>query len=102
MVTQEIIAAKSAKVQQVVVELLQIVSQAVDQQTAAHEVEQAVLKKVLAVGRATMQLFFDHLGVGDVGETCCLEDGRLLKRLEELRSRSYQTVFGTFELTRGV
>ena len=102
MMTQEIIAAKSAKVQETVAELLQIVSQAVDEQLPAHVVEQSLLKKVLAVGRAAMQLLFDQLGVGDVGETCRLEDGRVLKRLEELRNRSYQTVFGTFELKRYV
>jgi len=102
MMTQEIIAAKSAKVQEAVAELLQIVSQAVDQTTAAHVVEESVLKTVLSVGKAAMQLFFDHLGVGDVGETCPLEDGRTLNRLEETRSRDYQTVFGPFELVRYV
>jgi len=102
MMTQEIIAAKTAKVQESVAELLLIVSQAVDEQTPAHVVEQSVLKTVLSIGRATMELLFDQLGVGDVGETCRLEDGRILKRSEELKSRSYQTVFGTFELERYV
>ena len=102
MMTQEIIAAKSAKLHAVVAELLQIVGQAVDQQLPAHEVERSVLKTALSVGRAAMEMFFDHLGVGDVGETCRLDDGRVLKRLENTRCRSYQTVFGTFELARYV
>lgn len=102
MMTQEIIAAKSAKVQAAVGELLQIVAQAVDQHLPAHVVERSVLKTALSVGRAAMELFFDHLGVGDVGESCRLLDGRILKRLEEMRNRSYQTVFGTFELQRYV
>lgn len=102
MMTQEIIAAKSVKVQAAVAELVQLVAQAIDQQLPAHVVEQSVLKTVLSAGRATMQLLFDQLGVGDVGETCRCDDGRILKRLEETRGRSYQTVFGTFELQRYV
>jgi len=102
MMTQEIIAAKSSKLQSVFVELQRIVARAVDEKIPAHEVEQLVLKEVLAAGRATMQLLFDHLGVGDVGETCRLEDGRVLKRLEGAKKRAYQSVFGHFELERYV
>lgn len=102
MMTQEIIAAKSAKLQGVVCELLGIVARAVDERIPAHVVEQLVLKEVLAAGRAAMQLLFDQLGVGDVGETCRLEDGRVLKRLEGTKKRAYQSVFGHFELERYV
>lgn len=102
MMTEEIIAAKSGKVQAAVAQLLQIVTKGIDERLPAHVVEQSLLKAVLAAGRAAMQLLFDHLGVGDVGETCRLDDGRILKRLEETKSRDYQTVFGDFELKRFV
>lgn len=100
MMTQEIIAAKSAKLMERVQELIQIVSEAIDHDIPAHKVEASVLSTVLSIGHDTLQMLFDHLGAGDVGETCVLNDGRILKRLEELKSRSYQTVFGTFELER--
>ena len=102
MMTEEIIAAKSGKVQAAAAELLQIVRQAIDERLPAHVVEQSLSKAALAVGRAALQLFFDHLGAGDVGPTCRLEDGRVLKRLPDLRNRPYQTVFGAFELQRYV
>jgi hypothetical protein len=100
MMTQDIVAAKSAKLMKRMLELLEIVSGAIDHHIPAHEVEVSVLSTVLSIGHDTMQLLFDQLGAGDVGETCLLNDGRILKRLEELKSRSYQTVFGTFELER--
>jgi hypothetical protein len=102
MMTEEIIAAKSEKIQAAVSELMQIVVQAVEERLPAHAVEQSLLKAALAAGRAAMEVFFEYLGVGDVGETCTLEDGRVLKRLENTRNRSYQTVFGAFELARYV
>lgn len=102
MMTEEIIAAKSGKVQAAAAALLQIVAQAVDERLPAHVVEQSLLKAALAIGRAALEVFFDHLGAGDVGETCPLEDGRVLQRLPDTRSRAYQTVFGVFELRRYV
>ena len=102
MMTEEIIAAKSEKVQATVAQLVQIVTRAIDERLPAHVVEQSLLKAALAAGRAAMELFFGHLGVGDVGETCTLEDGRVLKRLENTKKRTYQTVFGAFELQRYV
>jgi hypothetical protein len=102
MMTEEIIAAKSGKVHAAVAKLLQIVANGVEERLPAHVVEQSLLKAALAAGRAALQLLFDHLGAGDVGETCRLEDGRILKRLPDTRNRTYQTVFGAFELQRHV
>ena len=102
MMTQEIIAAKSEKVQVAVNTLLTIVARAIDDRLPAHVVEQSLLQAALAIGRAALEVLFDHLGTGDVGEACRLEDGRVLKRLADTRKRDYQTVFGVFELTRYV
>ena len=41
-------------------------------------------------------------GEGDAGEQVVLEDGRAVRRLEQLHRRPYQSVFGLFELERAV
>jgi hypothetical protein len=45
---------------------------------------------------------FHLVGSGDVGETTALPDGSEVRRLDELHSRVYQSVFGSFEVERTV
>jgi hypothetical protein len=66
----------------------------------AHEVEKAIWLQALAMSRTVLGTFFDQSGDGDVGETLEGPDGRTLRRLPKLRSRTYQSIFGPFELKR--
>lgn len=102
MMTQQIVISKTSKIQALVGKLLELVDQAVENQRPLHEVEKDVLSHVLDIGGEAIQLVFDKLGVGDVGETCQLPDGRTLQRSEEPKTREYQSVFGCFTLERYV
>lgn len=76
--------------------------QAVKNHTPVHEVERDTFGTLLRLGNCTLQLLFDLLGSGDVGPTVTLPEGRTLKRLQELHSRDYLSVFGEFQLDRTV
>ena len=67
---------------------------------AAHEVEEALWKRVLLLGREALGLFFDLQGQGDVGPELTLPDGRTARRLPEAHARPYRSVFGDFTLAR--
>lgn len=83
-------------------ELQSFVTSSAQQGVAAHEVEQGIWRQVLRLGRESLQMFFDRVGDGDLGETVKLEDGRRLRRLPGEHVRPYQSVFGPFELHRAV
>ncbi len=69
---------------------------------AVHEIEQGLWEHVLALGGQMMQMFFSSLGDGDEGEEVRMPDGRVLKRLVDLHTRPYLSIFGNFELQRAV
>lgn len=100
--TQDSLVAKSAQLQSHVNELLGIVGGAIDQQLPIHEVESKTLQVLLQMGRSTLQILFDELGSGDVGESVEVDEGRILKREQETHSREYTSIFGTFQLDRYV
>ena len=70
--------------------------------TPAHEVEEGIWRRVLALGREAMKEFFYRAGEGDLGEQTELPNGRKVRRLPKLHTRPYQSVFGPFELSRAV
>ncbi len=69
---------------------------------AAHEFEEDVWRKLLALGRETMSRFFQQVGDGDMGAQVDLPSGRTVRRLEQPHVRPYQSIFGSFELSRVV
>lgn len=69
---------------------------------AIHEVEEGIWRRVLQVGRDALGQFLQSQGSGDLGETLTMPEGRELKRLEELHTRGYQSIFGEFQLPRAV
>jgi hypothetical protein len=102
MIAQEQLVAKAQELYGEVDALVNLVRDAIEQGVPVHVVEKNVLARALVIGRRTLQLLFDALGTGDVGPTCELPDGRVLKRLEDLRTRPYQSIFYEFELERYV
>jgi hypothetical protein len=66
----------------------------------AHEVEQALWKRVLLLGREALGLFFELQGQGDVGPEITLPDGCTARRLPEAHDRPYRSAFGDFTLAR--
>jgi hypothetical protein len=100
--SKEAVAAKSGELHQHVDQLVELVGNAVEHRTPLHQVEENTLRVLLKMGRATLQILFDVLGTGDVGETVELPEGRTAKRLMETHSRDYVSVFGEFQLERHV
>ncbi|MFZ1642250.1 MAG: hypothetical protein WAV07_12645, partial [Candidatus Contendobacter sp.] len=54
------------------------------------------------MGHDLQAAYFVLAGDGDCGETLRLADGRVVKRLPELHSRPYQSIFGDFTVPRVV
>ena len=99
---QELIAAKSQELHQIVDELLTLVSDAVEQYTPIHEFESRALKVLLRGGHRSVQLLVDCLGNGDMGEEQQLPDGTTVKRSDEPQPRQYVSIFGKIDIQRYV
>lgn len=83
-------------------DLKSYVERAAQQGLSAHEVEADIWRRVLRLGHQALDLLFHLVGTGDVGETTALPDGREVRRLDGLHPRTYQSVFGAFEVERTV
>ncbi len=83
-------------------ELAAFVRKAATDATPAHDVERGIWRRILALGRHALELFFRTQGSGDLGEAVALPDARTLHRLPDTRARPYRSVFGDFTLRRTV
>jgi hypothetical protein len=83
-------------------ELRQWLAAAARAGTAEHVVEKHVFAKMLAMGAAVLQEFFDLVGQGDLGDTVTLQSGDVVKRSAAPASRPLVTVFGKFSIARFV
>ena len=83
-------------------ELEKFVRDAAREGLAAHDVELALFRRVMALGRSLLGAYFASQGSGDVGEHFVMPDGEILRRDPEPRDREYTTIFGSFTLTRAV
>jgi hypothetical protein len=101
MIPREMVTAK-AELESTVAQLSQFIEAAAQQATAAHVVEEALFRKLLALGRQLYGRFLALQGTGDVGERFTLPDGRQVRRLENTHQRLLQTIFGEFSLDRAV
>jgi hypothetical protein len=95
-------ADKAYDLQALVTELVDDVRHAAQQGLPAHQVEQALWTRVLAIGCQALGLFFRLQGTGDLGETLDLPEGQTVRRLEHTHARDYRSVFGDFTLHRTV
>ena len=83
-------------------ELTGLVEVAVRDGLPAHALERSLWHHLLQLGHDLQAAYFALAGDGDCGETLTLADGRVVKRLPELHSRPYQSIFGKFTLARVV
>jgi len=102
MIAQQLFAAKSRELHQIVDQIVALVSNAVDQQTPIHEVESKVFQTFLDGGRIALQLLVDCLGDGDVGAEHQLPDGTRLKRSPRPQPRPYLSIFGELNIQQYV
>lgn len=86
--------------------LVELMQHAADHQQPIHQVEEAVFRELLGMGRWMLQAFLDMAGTGDVGPTLTVADGsgaaaaRELPRLDQPRRRRYLSIFGAIEIER--
>jgi len=85
-------------------EVIDFLQQSYREHRPVHEVESGLWGWMLQLGRRLLGAFFGLYGDGDQGQVLVLVlgDGRQVRRLEEPQSRSYQSPFGAFDLTRVV
>jgi hypothetical protein len=95
-------ADKAHDMQSLVAELVDYVRQAAQEGLPAHQLEQALWTRALAIGCQALGLFFRLQGTGDRGETLDLPDGQTVRRLQQTHARDYRSVFGDFTLHRTV
>jgi hypothetical protein len=82
--------------------LEQWVAKSAEQGASAHEVERGLFDGLLRLGTMLFGAFLKLVGPGDLGETATLDDGRVVPRLPEQRTRRLLTVFGPFDISRWV
>ena len=79
---------------------------AAHQQQPIHQVEEAIFRDLLAMGRSLLQAFLVLSGDGDAGPTltvpgdCPSDPPRVWPRLEQTQSRPYLSIFGALTITR--
>jgi len=95
-------ALKMELQQNVVPQLLQLLTAARTEAQPVHEVERGLWDLALRMGRQALTAFFDAHSTGDLGESLTLPEGQEVQRLEALHSRRYVSIFGEFTLQRTV
>jgi hypothetical protein len=70
------------------------VRRAVQDGSSLDEVERGTFQRLLAVGHATIDLFLNAQGDGDLGETITSSGGDVLARSDKPIPRSLRTIFG--------
>jgi hypothetical protein len=93
-------ALKVELLQTLVPHVLDVLTRALREGTAVHQVEADLWDLALQLGRSSLAAFFTACGCGDLGEILTLPDGQQLRRLGDLHPRRYVSVFGAFRLER--
>jgi len=82
--------------------LLDFVTQASAEQQRLDQTERGLLSGLLELGGSLLTAFIAGAGNGDRGETTTAPDGSVQRRLPELHSRTYRSIFGSLSITRYV
>ena len=93
-------ALKAELLQALVPRVLDVLTRALGEGTAVHQVEADLWDLALQLGHRSLAAFFAACGSGDLGETLTLPDGQQLQRLGDLHPRRYVSIFGAFRLER--
>jgi len=99
-IAEPLTALKAELLQSLVPQLLDVLTRALHDATAVHQLESQLWDLTLQFGRRSLAAYFEACGSGDLGETLTLPDGRDLQRLGNLHSRRYVSIFGAFALER--
>ena len=86
--------------------LVEYLQHAADQQQPIDQVEEAIFRRLLVIGRWMLDAFLDFAGTGDVGPTLMVsresatDPDEELPRLERPHKRPYLSVFGEINIER--
>ena len=86
--------------------LVERLRSAADQQQPIHQVEEAIFRDLLAMGRDLLQAFLALSGDGDVGPSLTIpgdspaDPPQVLPRLDQPRRRPYLSIFGEVDIAR--
>jgi hypothetical protein len=101
-IAEPLTVLKVELMQQLVPQVLELLSTALHEGTAVHLVERRLWDLALQLGRRSLTALFAACGSGDLGDTLTLPDGQEVQRLETLHTRRYVSIFGEFTLARTV
>jgi hypothetical protein len=101
-IAEPLTVLKAELLQTLVPQVLELLTTALREGTAVHQVEDQLWDLALQLGRRSLTALFQACGSGDLGETLTLPDGRDVQRLEQLHARRYVSIFGAFRLERAV
>jgi hypothetical protein len=101
-IAEPLTVLKAELLQALVPQVVQVLTTALQEGTAVHQVESQLWDLALQLGRTSLAAFFQACGQGDLGDTLTLPDGREVQRLPERHSRRYVSIFGAFALERVV
>ena len=99
-IAEPLTALKAELLQTLVPQVLDVLTRALHEGTAVHQVEADLWDLALQLGRCSLTALFAACGSGDLGQTLTLPDGRPVQRLEKRHTRPYISVFGAFRLER--
>jgi len=102
MMAQNASGSKITELLESMAQLFRFVQESAEAGKPVHEVELGIWRRLLALGRQTLEQFLAMQGTGDIGETFMMPDGRETTRLQDLHTRCYQSIFGEFQLERTV
>ena len=88
------IQGKGKTLMELAQDLNQFVEQSIQDGSSLHQLEQGVFQKLLTMGAATIKLFLDGQGNGDLGETIQTGEGKTLYRSDTVLPRPLRTIFG--------
>ena len=101
-IAEPLTVLKVELLQSLVPQVLELLSTALQEGTAVHQVECRLWDLGLQLGRRSLAALFAASGSGDLGESLTLPDGQAVQRLEQLHPRRYVSIFGEFRLERTV
>lgn len=101
-IAEPLTVLKVELLQSLVPQVLELLSTALQEGTAVHQVESRLWDLGLQLGRRSLAALFAASGSGDLGASLTLPDGQAVQRLEQLHSRRYVSIFGEFRLERTV
>src|SRR6202165_5282883 len=99
-ITESLGVLKMELIQNLIPQILDLLMASLTEGRPIHEVEDGLWDLTLQVGRRGLGVFLDSHGTGDLGPTVTLPDGREVQRLEQLHTRRYVSIFGSFTLER--